>query len=204
LEPYFRQDGIAYRIMPFYTSQHQRVDTDIMYDNLMNKYKWGNMQDSAVYMDENSIRMAKTFRILFGMLTEALANEGDSVRAKKALDYCLEVIPSHNVPYDFYSTGDLAKVYDKIGEKEQAAELYKALADDSFKNLDWYSRLNKEQYRSILDEVRKELYYLQFNLDFFAKYDKELYQKYTLAYEQHYQRFEDFMTRSRTRGGKNR
>jgi tetratricopeptide (TPR) repeat protein len=192
--------------MPFFTIQDdRRIDTDIMYDNLVNKYKWGNMDNPNVYLDENSIRMAKTFRMLFGMLAEALVSEGDTVRAKTALDYCLKVIPSYNVPHD-YSTNDLAEIYARIGATDQAAALYKELVEKSFKNLNWYSRLSKSEYRSIVSEVNKELYTLQFSLGFFEKQDPELYKRYIEEYEQYYSQFEQFKNQSRQqfKGGRNR
>ena len=205
LTPYFRQDGVAYRIMPFLAAQHQDVGTDVMYDNLMNKYRWGNLEEPGLYLDENSMRMSKTFRVTFGTLIRALIDEGDSIRAKKALDYCLQVIPDYNVPHDFYSSGELANSYNRIGEVEKAAELYKTLAELSLKNLNWYSRLTDRHYVSVVNDVRRDLYQLQFILAFFHTYDSKLYEQYVSEYEQYYQRFEQFTARAqRTRGGHNR
>ena len=204
LEPYFRQDGIVYRIVPFVAAK--QIDTDVAYDNLMNKYRWGNLEEPGLYMDENSMRMSKTFRVVFGSLTKALVEEGDSIRAKKALDYCLKVIPDYNVPHDFYSSGELAESYYRIGETEKAAELYKTLAELSLKNLNWYSRLTDRQYASVINDVRRELFYLQPTLGFFEQNNPSLYQQYISEYERYYQRFEQFVvkTQQRSRGGNNR
>jgi hypothetical protein len=205
LEPYFRQDGIAYRIMPFAASQHQPIDTDVMYDNLVNKYRWGNLKEPGLYIDENSMRMSKTFRLLFGMLAQSLIEEGDSVRTKKALDYCLEVLPSYNIPHDFQYSNELAESYSRIGEKAKATELYKELARLSLGNLNWYSRLNNKQYASVFNDVQKELFYLQVILSFFHENDQSLLEQYAGEYEQYYQRFEEFARQvQRNRGGANR
>jgi hypothetical protein len=207
LEPYFRQDGIAYRIMPFVAARHQPIDTDVLYDNLLHKYRYGNLEEKGLYLDENSARMAKTFRILFGLLTKNLADQGDTIRTKEALDYCLKVIPSYNLPYDFYSTGELAESYDKIGEKEKAAELYKELAELSLKNLNWYHRLKAKQYAGVIDEVRRDLSYLQYILPFFQENDPELYKQYYAEQEKYFGRYEQFMILSeqqQPRGGYNR
>jgi hypothetical protein len=204
LEPYFRQDGIAFRIMPFMATQHQRIDSDVMYDNLMNKYRWGNLEEPGLYIDENAMRMSRTFRALFGQLAKNLIEQGDSIRAKKVLDRCLKVLPAYNIPYDFYSTGDIAELYNRMGEKEKASELYKELADISFRNLNWYNRLNNKQYASVFNEVQRDLYYLQYTLHFFNDNDKELYEQYALEYEQYYQRYEQFTQRSQKIGGSNR
>jgi hypothetical protein len=207
LDPYFRRDGVAYRIMPFVAANHEPVNTDILYDNLLHKYRYGNLEEQGLYLDENSARMAKTFRILFGLLTKNLADKGDTIRTKEALDYCLKVIPSYNIPYDFYSTGELAESYDKIGETEKAAELYKELAELSLRNLNWYSRLKAKQYAGVIDEVRRDLTYLQYILPFFQKNDPELYKQYFAEQERYFGRYEQFMILSQQqqpRGGYNR
>ena len=43
---------LAYRIMPY--SAGGRSDTDIMYNNMMNKFKFGNAADPKVYLEENN------------------------------------------------------------------------------------------------------------------------------------------------------
>ncbi|MDR2843707.1 MAG: DUF2723 domain-containing protein [Candidatus Symbiothrix sp.] len=192
LDPYFRQDGAAFRVMPFEAAQYQHIDVDILYDNMMNKYKWGNLQQPGLYLDENVMRMTRTFRIMFGQLAQALIAENDFERAEKAVDKCLEVIPSYNVPYDFYSTNELAVTYYQIGKKAKADELYVQLAEISTKNLNWYNRLNNRQYASVLNEVRKDLVFMQEIMSYFAENDQDKFNQYSMAYAssmEHYQRF---------------
>jgi hypothetical protein len=140
------------------------------------------------------------------MLAKSLVNEGDSVRAKEALDYSLKVLPAYNVPYDYYSTSDLAESYNRIGEKEKAAELYKELAELSLRNLNWYNRLNDKQYAGLLDEIGNNFVYLERILPFFDEYDKKLFEQYASEYGQYYQRFNQFAQRLQgsQKGGANR
>ena len=53
LENYFQLEGLAYRLVPMNAhstdGQPGTVNTDIMYENLMNKYKWGNMTNPKVF-----------------------------------------------------------------------------------------------------------------------------------------------------------
>jgi hypothetical protein len=203
LEAYFRRDGMAYRIMPFETAQ--KVDTDIVYDNLMNKYRWGNLEEQNLYIDENAMRLAKMHRMLFGQLAGSLIEEGDSVRTKKVLDYCLKVLPAYNIPHDAYFSGKIAESYNRIGEKEKAGELYKELTELLLRNLNWYSRLNNRQYASVIGEVQMDLIYLQDFLLFFQENDSELYDQYSTEYGRYYQRIEQYMQRLQQKtGGANR
>jgi tetratricopeptide (TPR) repeat protein len=203
LESYFRQDGVAYRIMPFEAARYQRIDSDLLYDNLMNKYRWGNMQQPGLYLDENCMRMARTFRVIFGQLAQKLVEENNFERAEKAVDYCLEVLPSYNLPHDYYSTGELADVYHKIGKKEKADELYTQLAEISIKNLNWYIRLNRNQYASILNEVKKDLLFMQNILFYFAESDSEKFDKYSPDFSRSMERFQTWYEK-KPKGGKNR
>ena len=113
LEPYFQLEGLTYRIVPIRTEKKNdivpgRVETDVMYKNVMSKFVWGNMNDERVYLDENNIRMTTNFRINFGRLAEELLNEGKRDSAVKVLDKCVEVTPDKTIPYNYFMT--------KIGE----------------------------------------------------------------------------------------
>ena len=73
LEPYFQLEGLAYRIVPIRTDLKSevvagRVDTKLMYNNVMNKFVYGNMNLDQVYLDENNLRMTTNFRINFSRL----------------------------------------------------------------------------------------------------------------------------------------
>jgi hypothetical protein len=202
LDPYFRQDGVAYRIMPFFAGKYQRIDSDVMYDNVMNKYKYGNLEQPGLYMDENCQRMAKTFRVIFGQLAQQLANEQDTVRTEKVADYSLKAIPEYNVPYDYYSLGDIASAYHRIGKEKKANDLYTQLADISMKNLNWYNRLNSSQYASVLNEVQRDLSYMQYIMYYFSENDPEKFNKYSPECAKYMERFQKLT--NKMQGGQNR
>jgi hypothetical protein len=202
LDNYFRQVGIAYRIMPFQTARE--LETEAMYENLRNKYRWGNLEEPDLYLDENTIRMARNFRGQFGSLAQNLINNFDTARTKELLDYCLKVIPSCNVPHDFMFSAPLAEAYSQIGEIEKATELYCELAELISGNLNWYSRLTDQQYAGIFGEVRTNIGELQSILLFFYYNNKELYEQYAVEFEQYYSRYEQFANRIQGMRGANR
>ena len=67
LEKYFQLEGLAYRLVPIKTKnrdgQTGRVATDIMYNNVMNRFKWGGMEKGEIYLDETNMRMTYNLRI---------------------------------------------------------------------------------------------------------------------------------------------
>lgn len=107
LTNYFQLEGLAYRLVPIYTEDNPnpnvlgRIETDIMYDNIMNKFQWGNMDDTTgIYLDENNKRMITNIRLQLGNTAEALADEGKQDKALEMLDKVIEITPEKNVPYD--------------------------------------------------------------------------------------------------------
>lgn len=115
LEPYFQLEGLTYRIVPIFTQTGSdvvpgRVETAKMYDNVMNKFKFGNMHLESVYLDENNIRMTTNFRINFSRLAEELLNENKRDSAINVLDKCVEVMPDKTVPYNYFMA-KIAELY---------------------------------------------------------------------------------------------
>src|SRR5450759_5404371 len=82
LDKFFIQEGMGYRITPINTDKPEQgefgmIDPIIMYDNMMNKFKWGNADNPSVYLDENNRRMFSNFRNIFGKLGKELLLKGD-------------------------------------------------------------------------------------------------------------------------------
>ncbi|MDR0542640.1 MAG: DUF2723 domain-containing protein [Dysgonamonadaceae bacterium] len=201
LDPYFRQDGVAYRILPFEAARYQRIDPDVMYDNVMNKYKYGNLEQPGLYLDENCMRMATTFRVIFGRLAQTLADRGDTLRTERVADYCQKVIPSYNVPYDYYSMGEIADAYHKIGAMEKADTLYRQLAEVSMKNLNWYNRLNVRQYIPILEQIRRDIIFMQYIMYYLSKNNTDLFNAYSDEYASYIERFNQITGADQKRQG---
>lgn len=127
LEKFFVQEGMAYRIVPINTDNSQGgdygiIDHEVMYENMMNRFKWGNAEDPSVYLDENNKRMFSNFRRLFGNLGRALLADGDTIRAVEAVRRGLEIVPAGKLQHDFFSIG-LAGVLVKAGHKEEGLKL---------------------------------------------------------------------------------
>ena len=164
----FMQEGLAYRITPFNTTQlNARIDSEKMYDNLMHKFKFGGIDQDGVYLDETILRMAQTHRRIFVQVATQLIKEGKNEKALKALDYCQEVIPSKNVPHDYVmsSSKEMADAYITLGEYAKAETILDELANKAVEYLTWYLSLDDERlaisYSNcmrnfiILDEVNK-------------------------------------------------
>src|SRR5690606_37437467 len=106
LQNYFQLEGLTYRLVPVYTPNQNpnlngRVASDIMFDNVTNKFLWGNMDtEEDIYLDENILRMTTNLRLQLSSLAEQLIAEGRSDDARAILDLSLEKMPDRNVPFD--------------------------------------------------------------------------------------------------------
>jgi len=127
LEKFFVQEGMAYRIVPVKTGENEEgdfgiIDPVVMYDNMMNKFKWGNAGDPSVYLDENNRRMFSNFRRLFGNLGRELLSTGDTLKAVEVARRGLEIVPAEKLPNDFFSIG-LGVVLIRSGQKEEGNKI---------------------------------------------------------------------------------
>jgi len=153
LNDHFELTGLAYQIMPIgVKGKGSSVNVDEMYDNLMNKFKYGGIDNPKVYLDENILRMCHTHRMMFSQLIGALMAKGDVVRAKKALDYCNKVIPGTTVRHDYVST-QLADSYYKLHETAKGNAIMDAVAKDCVEYLDWYLSLDVAQRNSVSNRI---------------------------------------------------
>ena len=107
LQEYFQTEGFAYRLVPIKTPsstyQFGSVRTDVMYNNMINKFRWGNMNDPKVYLDENNMRMSMNVRNSFVRLADGLLDQGKRDSAIAVLDRCNELVPNEKVPYNFFN-----------------------------------------------------------------------------------------------------
>ena len=98
LEPWMELTGLAYRITHTRSRDGQpRVNSEVMYDNMLHKFKYGNMNIPGIYIDENLMRMCRTHRMMFAQLAEQLLRENQREKALEVLDFAEEQLPGYNI-----------------------------------------------------------------------------------------------------------
>jgi tetratricopeptide (TPR) repeat protein len=184
LDSYFQQTGMAYQIVPMNTKNSSlAIHTEKMYDNVMNKFKWGNMDKPGIYLDETVMRMCKSYRLnVFTPLARALINEGEKEKALAVLDRAMEVLPPENVPLD-YSVIYIAEFYHVLGAKEKAEALYDQMAQIAVDNLNWFFRLRPSLRSSAMFTIEQNLAILQEAIQQGERHQSEYADKYKEAFE---------------------
>ena len=146
LQNYFRLEGFAYRLVPFQTVNKDgnigHIDTDILYNNLMNKFVWGRMNEPDVLIENYNIRVLGIMKIrdVFYRLADALIKEGKKEKAEKVLDKIVKLTPNDKLPFDYFMV-PIAETYYKLNKTEKANALVKELADIYIDNASYYLSL---------------------------------------------------------------
>ncbi len=126
LEEYFQLEGFAYRLVPIKSPRSSgydigRVNSDRLYDNLMNvyldhsrvdlinhpdakkgeayPYYWGGFNDPRVYQNEDNTRLVSLTRRIYDRLGNQLLAEGQIEKAEKVFDMGNKVVPDNIYPY---------------------------------------------------------------------------------------------------------
>lgn len=159
LQDYFQLEGLAYRFVPIKQTPEDkmvggRVNTERMYDVVMNKYQWGGMDKEGVYLDENCLRMASNIRMQVTILANALIREGKKDKAKKLLDYMMSKMKEENVPYDAV-VFTIAATYYQTGDTTTANKLSKKLFDIMEHDLQVYNQYKPADQIAFAREMRQ-------------------------------------------------
>ena len=181
MDKHFIQEGLASRFTPFETKKlGTTVDSEKMYDNLMNKFKFGGIDKPGIYIDENVMRMCYTHRRVFAQLIEQLMKEGKKDKALAALDYAEKMIPAYNVPYDWQNGAvQMAEAYYQLGETEKADKIMDALANKAIEYLTWYLSLDNSQFFVSSREFEYHIALLNEELKLMEKYKSKLSDNYS-------------------------
>jgi hypothetical protein len=137
LKEYLQLEGYAYRLLPVRVpgATDGYVNSDIMYDNLMNKMAWRELDNPKTYYDDSYLGApVASARIAFVRLAEQLLAEHKPEKAKKVVDKALTVMPDDTIPYDQFSTGFVGLLFD-LGEKQRALDTARTMAMRSDENL---------------------------------------------------------------------
>lgn len=156
LENYLRYDGFAFKFVPVYNQDANipYVDTDVMYDKLMNVYKWRGMGEKGVYIDHFHERTTRVIgvRQMFNSLALNLITEHKVDSAKQVLQKLDEIMPNWQIPY--FDDGIITTAYAHYmtGNMEAGNNELKTLAFNLMDEIEWYNSLKDNQ-----DEIYKKI-----------------------------------------------
>jgi tetratricopeptide (TPR) repeat protein len=159
---YLQFEGLAYRFVPIETKgggmNRGRIDADILYENVMKKFKWGNVNSPNIYLDEYNKKAVNIIqaRYMFARLAQALVDKNDNKRAVEVLDKMFEIFPDNKMPLT-YDSFPAVEIYYRAGETEKANKLVQTLSKNSFEMLEYYLSLPDRLAAGIEEEQNREI-----------------------------------------------
>ncbi len=197
LQDYFQVEGFGYRLVPIKGESaadrlsHGTVETNLMYDNLMNKFKYGNMNDPDVYIDENNMRMMTNIRNSFNRLASALNKEGKKDSAISVLDRCFELVPNYKVQYEYFAL-ELVDNYYTAGANDKGKQILEEALTIFSDELNYFLSLDPRflKTQAVNEEIQRNLFYLQ-KMERTARTnnDTEIAQKISEAMKLHLEKY---------------
>ncbi len=165
LEEYFQLEGLAYRLVPIKSQNkswldYGRIDTDILYNNMMKKFVWGGANVKGVDIDYNHRRTLIVIksRLNYARLAKALSTEGKDEKAIEVLNYCMDTFPLDRIPYDPY-VADIIESYFLAGDSQKAVEMTKDFCDYYYERLDYYLKQKSYIINSAEFEIQTAIQY---------------------------------------------
>ena len=161
LEKYMQHEGFAYRLVPYVTKSDRNqfgyfgeVEPNIMYQNMMEEFAFGNMNDPDIFLDENNLRFVTNLRLNFSRLADVLIKTGDDERARAVLDKCVEMTVNVNTPKDV-TLIQICESYFAIGDMDKGMDMTRQLATNYLEHLQYYASLDKTYASTVNREVNQ-------------------------------------------------
>ena len=177
----FVQEGLVNRITPFTTNVPgaKRFDTEKTYHMIMTRFKFGNLKQKGLYIDETTMRMCYTHRRLLGQTALQLIAEGKKQKAINILKKAEEEIPTYNVPLDYLNGGiDMARGWLMAGQKAKGKEYVEAIWKNASQYLNYYLSLPNDKFLMSQNDCIRQLMIMQNICDVAGMVSPQLEQKY--------------------------
>jgi hypothetical protein len=163
---YLQFEGLAYRFVPIKTPKKGmiagRIDTDILYDNVMNKFVWGGVNNPEIHIDEYNRKQINIMqaRLMFSRLAQALIDEGKKEKAITVLDKLFEIFPDEKEPLT-YDSFQAVEQYYRAGATEKGNEIVRIMAKNTFDLLNYYTSLPADFATLMENEQNRQMSHLQ-------------------------------------------
>jgi hypothetical protein len=183
LEEYFQLEGMVYRLVPIKTPRPDRregrrflegrINTRILYDNFMNKFEWGNLDNPKVYANEDVRRLGQaSMRSIANQLAEELIIENKLDSAIAVLDHVVAKLPRFNLPYGIEML-NIGKAYYAAGAFEKGNEIFETMLYEADEDLNYYFSFKGRKAALLEDEKYEKLAIIQRIAAFTEEFEQE-------------------------------
>ena len=198
MKDYLQLDGLCYKLVPIKTAVDRanpfdmgRVDTDLMYDQVMS-WDWGNSGSNKIYHDVETRKNGITYRGNLARLIEALIEENKLDKAEKVADLAMEKMPVDK--FAFYTLLEpYIGAYYEVEAKEKARTLFKDVSRKYQESLTYWSNLSIDNQSRYIDEIVTDIERYRSLVDLLVIYnDKDFAIKETAKFNNYLELFKHF------------
>jgi len=159
LEKYLRMDGLVFKIV---TYPGERISPHNLYENIMNKFQFRNLNRDDVHYNENIKGLLRNYQGSFFSLSQFYLKENKFEEATEILDKLFTVMPDSIIPMRHELQFQFGYIYYTAQQKEKANAVMKRVfnrkdisLDDRLKYVSYYTQLFKESASIGIDAVEK-------------------------------------------------
>lgn len=180
LKDFVVQEGATFRLLPIDSKKQRALDTainteidfnpvqnqvntEVMYHNVMNKFRWRELDNPKTYYNTEDYKdkAISVHRSYLNNLAEALIAENKIEKAREVLLKSLDVMPDKAVPYGVYNAESVSLLFE-VGETEMALEIAHVLSKRADEELSYLTKkgiTNRDTYINlrILDLLRNTM-----------------------------------------------
>ena len=146
---YTQLEGLGLRIVPvksksdknFYIYGSGRVNADQAYDNIINKFKWGNFDKYEMFVDRSYGAAIQAHRMVMLRTAMVLLNEGKTQKATDLANKYFEAFPNMNFTYTAQIVPFL-NIYVNTNAIEPLKKHLEILARESADHMEFYLSLS--------------------------------------------------------------
>jgi len=154
LGDYLQLEGLALRLVPKKSSGDARlgiigkgtVNSEVLYDNVMNKFRWGNFDKEELFVDRSYLPSVQSHRLIMLRASEDLLKNGKRDKAGNLAKKYFESFPPMNFPLDEQAI-PMMKILINAGEYEVAKPLIRNLADQARQYLEFFEPMSVSEMR---------------------------------------------------------
>lgn len=191
MQDFMQLEGLALRLTPVRQPSDQvygiigsgRVDSEGIYDKVMNKFRWGNFDKYDLYVDRSYTPSVQSMQLMFRRAALDLLAKGDTTKALELTDKYFESFPDMNFPFD-YRTNYILQIYYQAGAPEKAKPYAQTLANRLADYMSFYESIDpnvlsssfRNEYSYNYQTLEELLQYVQASGD--DAFYQELVQKF--------------------------
>ncbi len=168
---YMRLEGLGLRFVPIKSASKKQqfgihgnggIDTEKIYDRVMNKFRWGGFDQHDLFVTSSFLPSFYAHKSMIERCAYEMLTEGETIKAVEMIDKYFEVFPHMNFKYDARIL-NLLRVYEQADAYEHAKPHMEILADETEDYLRFYRSLSqddlnkgfKDDQRTALDVVQE-------------------------------------------------